>query len=268
MKPAPTAPSPSYRNDRVFRSAQRLIASRPAPKRSPRRWPKFAVVAIALLLSVVLIREIEFPSPEPASGQTKTTGAAQKITSLAPSPTRPAATQDRPDTALPPSALPSPNLLTADPDLTAGRGAVLSSVEKFTVTAARDLDTWLTSPSEGITLRGTLSSGSHTPFAIEVFLRRRDRQVSGVVRYLSFLGERVLANAVSGEINGRILTMKETGRVWRFTNDPGRLVQSLEEIGREFAIALPERSGPQTLFGTWSLGLQRGTLQLSPAPPW
>lgn len=268
MKSAPTPPAPSYRNHRVFRSAQRLIASRPAPKHSPRRRLKFAAVAVALLLLVVLVREIDLPSPQPDSAQTKTPGTAAKSRTIPSTPTQPAPTQDRPANVSTSSKLPVSSSATAGSDFIAGSVAVFSSVEKPAVTAARDVDTWLMSPSDGVTLRGTLSSGSQTPIPVEIFLRRKDRRVSGVVRYLSFLGERVLANAVSGEINGRNLTLKETGRVWRFTNDPGRLVQPPEEIGREFAIVLPERSGPQTLFGTWSLGRQKGTLELSPAPQW
>ena len=267
MKPAPAPPAPSYRNERVFQSAQRLIASRPPPRR-PRRWPKFAGLLILLLSSVLLLRENFLPwsdresgarTPPESDGQSRHRGASD--------PKRATAIPDR--SALTSAAdQPALTTATAGPDSVAGRRATALSVETTPLAAARDLDTWLTTTTDGVTLRGMLYAEARVLIPVEFFLRRRDRQVSGVVRYLSFPGDRVLANAVSGEINGRILTLKETGRAWSFPKNPDLRVQPPEEVGREFTITLSERFGPKTLSGTWSLGRQKGTLQLTPAPPW
>ena len=268
MKPAHTPPAPSYRNDRIFRSAQRLIATRPVPKRSPRRWKKFAAAAIALLLSIVVVREIDLRWFQRASAETNPVDTTSRSRLSAPSPVRPLSIQDWSTPAVAPPNLPVTTEHANPPDRHAGPKTTSTAVEQNSSSPARDLDTWLTKTTDGVTLRGTLHAESIVPIPVEIFLRRKDRQVSGVVRYLSFLGERVLANAVSGEINGRSLTLKETGRVWSFPRNPENLVQPPEEIGREFAITLPTSSGPQTLAGTWSISRQQGTLQLSPAPRW
>ena len=268
MKPTSARPAPLYRNDRVFRSAQNLIASSPAPKRSLHRWPKIAGLAIAVLSSVVLVREYSAPLSDARSSPLKSPGTMDQDRLRTSSPTPEAANREPSALDAAPSPLAVHATATAAPNPGADRPGIAIPVHETPFVAARNLDTWLTSTTDGVTLRGSLSADSLISLPVEIFLRRNDRRVSGVVRYLSVTGERVLANAVSGEINDRSLTLKETARVWEFTTIAGRTFQPPKEIGREFAITLPERSAPQPLYGTWSLGGQRGTLQLAPAPPW
>jgi hypothetical protein len=114
-------------------------------------------------------------------------------------------------------------------------------------------------------LRGELRSEKAAPVGVEFALRRLAEgdgsKVLGVVRFLTTSNSRFAANTVTGEIRNHTMTLRETGGAWTM----GRIPQS---VGRAFVIHLPTEPTNAEITGTWSFGLQSGTLALKVAPPW
>ena len=124
------------------------------------------------------------------------------------------------------------------------------------------------------TLRGRLNSdasSSAAPLEFELSLRRDASVLTGVVRYFSPEGGRVLAHAVRGEINAeRVVELRETSLVWR-RSTPSYSPPVLEPY-RNFIFNLPAANTAGEFTGLWTSHARNdnssGPLALWFSAPW
>lgn len=279
MKTPPGRPSPRYRNEIVFRSAQRLASSRHvSPARTSRLGIRVAGACALLLVGVLIGRywakgnapELP-PQPalagNPANAQTapSPTSSAQPHTDAPADPSPAASPKPAPIPAHPAEAPHhTPDLAISHPAPTAissrdtSESAATPPVSIVTETIT------LNAPS--FTLRGILSSDRpEPPRELELSLQLRGRTVFGVIRYFSSDGQRVAANTVHGSFTERTVQLREKDRVWASPSATSDLAPALTLI-----FELPENTlaPPPSINGRWTRGSVTGQLTLAPAAPW
>lgn len=302
MKTSPGRPRSRYRNEAVFQSAQRLLSSpaplprpsSPAPSFSRARAFVLFLAAAALFATGIFVglrwrdaapdelsasaRPAE-ASPDSASAES---ASADALAPAAPSsddtPKDPASTtrqSKRPRPGGDPVA-PSPaeNAAPAPPSALAptparGGASILSAGDAATSTLV------LTPVVLGaeVTIRGQLTSPSAPPLDFEFSLRRTNDSLTGVVRYLTPNGKRIVANTVKGEIaEGRHVELRETGTAWTVSGTSPKFLREFRPH-RSFAFKLPAQADAKDVFpGYWSSYIQHdpasGDLTLWFAAPW
>lgn len=220
MKAVTANPALRYRNDAVFRSAERLIASRPAKRRA--RWFVSALVAGAGLVLGGMFGTIVLKRSRSTASTESTAQAGDQL-------------RPPPSSIFPPPAfgqwLLHPSLDGLDGSLTLA-----------------------TPPTLSLSLRGELRSRDAAPLGFELSLTRvadgKTRAITGTVHY--FAGKVLTAKyGVVGEIVGQTLRLHEVAWAGAHSNLPPE---------REFALEFPSTHGARQLTGTWTSGTERGTL--------
>lgn len=277
-------PAVGYRNDAVFQSAQRLIASRPAKQKRPLGWGVLAGVALGMFAAGFAVRGF-WASRDGAkvSDPVQAVSAGQEITAAPTKAKRPAVAQaTAPGDDVKPTRAAAKGVagaVTSDsgadggatPAGTAGAGLVARDAARASFAGPAGKETVHTTVSViEIALRGRLDEESATSVAVplEFYLRVNGRVVSGYVRFLDADGERAEAHWAAGEIDGRKVRLRDRGMAWaRQATGPGPNPTGWV-VGREFVFDLPEKSGTEPILGVWSLGTRRGTLTMAPSLPW
>lgn len=293
MKTRSTRPV-GYRNEIVFRSAQRLARTRhTSPSAGPRPWRLLTLGACALFAAGLLIG-LRWSRPERSETALTTAPAPAEELAPAESEPKPAPTLSHP-TASPPDLTAKVASKRLERSTSARYSApdTLDQLESLdTASAPARAGTPTQQPdrpwtefahttlaaatstlvrSADLTLAGELRYADSTALLIEFELKRRDRGVTGLVRYLSPAGRRVAAHVIKGDLSDRTLELREVERAWIST--PPTLESRLAErdFGRVFVFSLPAPASAPTsteLNGIWRLGALSGPLLLRFSSPW
>jgi hypothetical protein len=272
-----------YRNDAVFRSAERLLTAAPAIPARPRapRWMIFSgglVLGLALTAGLALrVRRapVQIGAIVVSSAFEPETPPADRGANVRPASAPRANPLPAPTAAVPPApTLTRSTLETAAAEAVAttnaARRAATANLPRTAAAAnspaampivAIDGGPAVPAAVAEVTLRGELRSDTAAPVRVEFVLRRAGSApaVNGFVRF--FDGEaRIAANAVTGAVSGNILSLRETQAVGSIA--PGF------PVGRQFIIFLPGNGAAPELRGSWLFGAARGTLSLAISAPW
>lgn len=276
-----------YQNEVVYRSAERLMASRPAKKnRVPMR-------GVLLLVSLVMFAAgfvfrgflgVRDNAENQSGGQIQTTAAVVETEFTLAGKVRPVASQTKSvaNTGMQPagtqgarSARPAGEGSEKEVEQAAvlpapegpGMGERAAARPVASVPVARETVIQTTTVVE-LSLWGSMEGESMFYATFEFVLRRNGKAISGVVRYFNTAGDRVAAYTMAGEMDGRTITLRETGLAWTkrgFVNeyDPVRA-----GVARAFVFDLPEKVGDDSIPGTWTFGRRGGAMTLMPSPGW
>lgn len=275
MRTEAPPPRPRYRNEAVFRSAERLLAS--PPKQPARRLPSRSIVfllGLACGLGVAFwlirpVRQSEAPtaSADSASGSTHVdrkrptlplANAQPTIVANAPV----AAPTPTPAADSPPAPTATPPATPGAPRATATALAPRSAVRPPPAAEFASLGAFLTQPTNLIKLRGELRDGPAGKRTVDFELTlTRGRHDGGSARGLVWLAdERVRAEPfrVTGEWFDRTIFLRETVKMIHGSSPPP---------AHSFVLKFPHYGESDPISGTWSHGWFTGKLVLQVVPP-
>ncbi len=273
MKTEAAWPRAPYRNDAIFRSAERLLASH--PKKTARKLPPRTVVFLVGLVcgvgvTVWLLRparetgnavagakHVERTRPTLSLVDTKpvpaVTAAAQPA-DLGELPETPSAAAGSPRTTAVPR--PAPAAVPVFP-ASVSRGATSPAADTITTPA-----TILTRFTTAFKLRGQLRGSYTTPSNVEfeLYLVRgpRSSSLQGIVRFIDG-PMRVPSFRVAGSWVERTITLSEIVKVTNGT--------SSTPSPHTFALEFPETDATDEISGSWSYIGLNGTLTLKGVLP-
>jgi hypothetical protein len=271
VKPEAPPFTPRYRNDIVFRSAQRLLAS--PPKKPTRKRPSRAIVfllglACGLGVAFLLLRatrEAASPTPNGDTATRTTFGVRKRLDPprLNASPAVGAAAPAfQATTTAPAEEPPAPEA----PAPTAGRRPV-PRIAPPPTSASRlapppQAPTTLIRFTTSLTLRGSLFSSTAAPvdvaFTLFLIPGPQGTAIHGSVRFfdeanlLSF-------HRLAGRLENRTVTVSETV--------PAPAGRPSPAAGRMFVIEMPTDPRSDEISGSWVHGTKHGTLTLKSVLP-
>jgi hypothetical protein len=270
-------PRPRYRNDAIYRSAQKLLATGPiTARRRPSRWLVFvAGITLGLVLAVVAIGYWSRDASGVFADGPRTPKTLSPVAAKSDVPHR--AAPPRASTPLPQSGsaatigAPSDAVGSAsnhDSTSELSGWAISSAVTNFLDVPAKAR---LHSPPRSISivtpfvaeliLRGELrTTGGSDAVAVEFVLRRlAPGEESIIVGTVTFLpGEKRSSTLrLTGTIKGRTISVQEIASPIH-TRSPAAV--------RHFVIELPADRTDPIIAGEWSFGTQSGVLGLAVVP--
>lgn len=277
MKPDAVYARPRYRNERVFRSAEFLLASHPkspARKLPPRLLIFVLGIACGLAVAWLLIRSQREPAAPIASAQTPDFtpyGPRKRLniplqgagpTSGVDAARTPAAATGVAQEQSPAPAAPNETTVVGAPEKVSSPQAssVASASRNLAGSAPINPSTILTRFTNHVKIRGKLLYGASEPRTVEFELhlvpgRKRGGSVEGSVRFLD--GPTPIA---SGRVNGS------------WTDDRITLSEIIPrnvypQVRWVFFLELPENSDTNEIIGSWTYGALSGTLDLNSVLP-
>lgn len=265
-----------YRNESVFRSAERLIASRPAGNSAPNpRWWLFtAGVGLGLVLALAVVLRVE-RAPVRIGPAVVTTRLAEEPSRTEKTPPAPRATPLVTPAPLAPEAAttaPARSVAAENPPVPAAEAAPdpIQRSAPYVAEAKRSLAankeaayvSALFATLSDVTFRGELRAGKQEPRVVELQLRRFGdaSEISGRIDYFE-QGARIASRTVQGALVERTLSLREVAPYGTATRDV--------PFGYRFAFTLPHRNATLTdVSGNWALGTRSGEATLRPILPW
>lgn len=265
MKAEREHPTARYYSETVFRSAERLAASRPVTKRSHRGKFFAGGLVVGVLLGAggreLWIRAHPAPATPPSEtvSSAPTKPRAQVVTNSAqpalPPPPAAVATPPQIGDAAAPAAE-----VDASPLSAPGAGNVAARTLPLSAEAKAADESFAATIGSRVAWYGVMSSSRTPMHTIEFSFGEKKSagpdRVSGVVR----LGS-VTANVVVGDVVNGAVVLRETEKIWTKT-DEVQAGDPLLQMGRKFSISLPDPTA-QELNGTWTLGDESGTVRLT-----
>ncbi len=266
-------PRPRYRNDAVFRSAERLLASQ--PKKPARRLPPRAIVfllglACGLGLAFWLLRPVR-ETGTLIAGANATTGTdyiGRKRLNLPLADAKPTFTAGAPSFANPSAEAAEPTpapVETSAATSSASRTIATTPRPAARPTAALDyapLGFFLTEPTTLIKLRGELHQGPAGRRTVEFELYIKPGRLSGSVEgHVTLADDRVRGEPffVTGRWLNRTITLGETVKMTHGS--------SARPSAHSFVLEFPRGDEVDEIIGFWSHAGFNGTLVLKSALP-